>query len=140
MTTVLIFGTFDLFHKGHEYLLEKASQFGDELYVLISRDATVKKLKKQDPLNSEQKRLERIKALPHVKEAFLGSTTDHFSFLNRLVPDIICLGYDQTFLVDRLKEEILKRKLATKLVVLDAHHPKTYKSSLLRKKLSEESL
>lgn len=38
MTTVLTYGTFDLFHIGHVQLLRRASKFGDRLVVGVSTD------------------------------------------------------------------------------------------------------
>ncbi|WP_374764533.1 adenylyltransferase/cytidyltransferase family protein [Yunchengibacter salinarum] len=39
MTTVITYGTFDLFHVGHVRLLERARGFGDRLVVGLSTDA-----------------------------------------------------------------------------------------------------
>ncbi|MGS4985142.1 adenylyltransferase/cytidyltransferase family protein [Pseudosulfitobacter pseudonitzschiae] len=39
VTTVLTYGTFDLFHHGHVRLLQRLSQLGDELIVGCSTDA-----------------------------------------------------------------------------------------------------
>jgi cytidyltransferase-like protein len=41
---VLVFGSFDIIHKGHEFLLQKAAEYG-ELHVVIARDETITKLK-----------------------------------------------------------------------------------------------
>lgn len=38
MTTVLTYGTFDLFHVGHVRLLKRISEFGDRLIVACSTD------------------------------------------------------------------------------------------------------
>ncbi|MCP5416279.1 MAG: glycerol-3-phosphate cytidylyltransferase [Chromatiaceae bacterium] len=38
MTTVLTYGTFDLFHVGHVRLLKRISEFGDHLIVACSTD------------------------------------------------------------------------------------------------------
>jgi len=48
MTTVLAFGTFDILHKGHEFLLSKAKSFGERLVVVIARDVTVEKFKQEN--------------------------------------------------------------------------------------------
>ena len=45
MKKVILFGTFDIFHKGHKNFLEQAQEFGDYLIVVIARDKTVKKIK-----------------------------------------------------------------------------------------------
>ena len=38
MTTVLTYGTFDLFHVGHVHLLERLADLGDRLIVGLSTD------------------------------------------------------------------------------------------------------
>lgn len=38
MKTVLVYGTFDLLHPGHIYLLEEAKKLGDKLIVGVSTD------------------------------------------------------------------------------------------------------
>lgn len=38
MKTVLTYGTFDLLHKGHIKLLERAASYGDRLIVGLSTD------------------------------------------------------------------------------------------------------
>lgn len=45
MTVVLTFGTFDIFHPGHEYYLREAKKHGDKLVTVIARDQTVKNVK-----------------------------------------------------------------------------------------------
>lgn len=38
MTTVITYGTFDLFHFGHLELLKRAAEYGDKLIVVLSTD------------------------------------------------------------------------------------------------------
>ena len=38
MKTVITYGIFDLFHYGHERLLERAKQLGDRLIVGVTTD------------------------------------------------------------------------------------------------------
>lgn len=44
---VMVFGTFDIFHKGHEFYFSKAKEYGEELIVIVARDETVLKIKKK---------------------------------------------------------------------------------------------
>jgi len=132
MKKVLCFGTFDHFHPGHEYALKETKKHGDHLTVLVSRDSTVVRAKGIRPDHDESQRLERIGALPYVDEAILGSATDYYAVLDRVRPDVICLGYDQGFLTDRLREELDRRGLGTEIVRLQAYRPDKYKSSLVR--------
>ena len=53
MKKVLVFGTYDIFHKGHEYFLKESKKKGDYLIVVVARDSTVKKIKEKQ-LNNEK--------------------------------------------------------------------------------------
>ena len=45
---VLVFGTFDIFHKGHEYFLSEAAKHGS-LNVVVARDLTTYEVKGRFP-------------------------------------------------------------------------------------------
>ena len=63
-TVVTTNGCFDIIHRGHISLLEKAKQFGDHLIVMINSDASVKRLKGPSrPINDEEDRAMVIAAL-----------------------------------------------------------------------------
>ena len=139
MTRVMVFGTFDIFHKGHEYFLNEALKRGDELFVVIARDDTVKKIKPKPVLNDENKRLAKIKKLDFVKDAFLGSKTDRLKRIREIKPDIICLGYDQRFMVDELNDAIKKNKWNIEVIRIESFYADKYKSSILREKLEKNN-
>ncbi|MBU0625913.1 adenylyltransferase/cytidyltransferase family protein [Patescibacteria group bacterium] len=42
---VMLFGTFDILHPGHEYVFSQAKNYGDCVMVVLARDVTVKKVK-----------------------------------------------------------------------------------------------
>ncbi|MFV9676879.1 MAG: adenylyltransferase/cytidyltransferase family protein, partial [Methanosarcinales archaeon] len=46
MVRVLATGTFDILHPGHLLYLTEARKLGDELFVIIATDVTVKKRKR----------------------------------------------------------------------------------------------
>jgi len=129
----LAFGTFDGLHRGHEFYLEQASKFGD-LYVVVARDETVKKVKNKAPKYDEEKRLEKVSELKYVKKAVLGKSGNKYDIIGEIKPDIICLGYDQTFFVDKLESELKSRGIEAKIVRIKSYKPDKYKSSLLWKK------
>ncbi len=130
MKTILIFGTFDFFHAGHLALIKQARKLGDRLVVVIARDETVERVKHQKPIHSEQDRKKIVSAIRYVDQVLLGSKTDVYAVLKKVKPDVIALGYDQTFFVDLMKEKIREFKLNTKIVRLKQY--KTYKSSLIK--------
>lgn len=134
MTRVLAFGTFDVFHPGHEYFLKQAKSYGDELIVVVARDSTVRALKKQEPVNDESSRRDFIAGLHYVDNAFLGHTNDKYKVLEELRPDIICLGYDQESFTLRLEDKMKEFRLEAKMVRIDAYKPDLYKSSRIKEK------
>jgi len=42
--TVMVFGTFDIFHQGHKYFSQQAKKYGKFLIVVIAHNATVKQI------------------------------------------------------------------------------------------------
>ena len=126
---VLVFGTFDLFHKGHEYFLGKAGEYGD-LNIVVARDCTVKKLKGEKPWNDQNKRVDALKSSGF--EAVVGYNGDKLKIVDEIKPDIICLGYDQSFFTDDLGKKLEKRGLNVKIVRLNPFRPDVFKSSKLK--------
>ena len=130
---VLTFGTFDIFHKGHEFYLKEARKHGNTLNVVVAMDSTVKQIKGKYPLNNELKRLAKIKSLDYVDNAFLGHEEDKYKIIEEIRPDIICLGYDQQSFNNNLKNILKKRGLNPKNVKFEkAFKPELYKTSKLK--------
>jgi len=113
-------GTFDLLHMGHIYYLKEAKKLGDTLSVVVARDSTVRKLK-HEPVNPEEIRLDLIKEVKVVDEAYLGYEDDMYAIVEEIKPDIIALGYDQIHDEDTIKNELKKRKLTAKIVRLSEY-------------------
>ncbi|PIN77476.1 FAD synthase [Candidatus Woesearchaeota archaeon CG06_land_8_20_14_3_00_33_13] len=129
---VLAFGTFDIFHKGHEFYLKNARKHGDILNVVVARDSTVKQIKGKYPLNNELKRLAVIQNLNYVDKAFLGYEEDKYKIIEEIRPDIICLGYDQKSFNNDLKNKLKKRGLNPKIIKFEkGFKPEVYKTSKL---------
>lgn len=116
---VLATGTFDIIHPGHGVYLEESKKLGGndaELYVVVARDATVKK-RKRVPIIGEEQRLELIKILKPVDYAFLGDANgDIFKIVYEIDPDIITVGADQNHDIDKLQQAIDERGLKAKAV------------------------
>src|SRR6266700_7282362 len=58
---VALGGTFDLFHKGHEQLLENAFGLGGIVLIGITSDKFVKTLRKTHPIQPYKSRLQEIR-------------------------------------------------------------------------------
>lgn len=87
-------GVFDILHPGHLYFLGEARKLGDELVVVVARDATVKRLKRE-PIVPEHLRLEMVRGLKPVDHAVLGNVDDYFRVVEEWRPDVLALGHDQ---------------------------------------------
>lgn len=130
MKKVMAFGTFDNVHLGHIFFLKKAKKLGDYLIVVIARDKTVAIVKKKSSRHSENDRLKSINDLGIADSVVLGSLTNKFELLLAENPDVLALGYDQSFFTQQLKK-ILPN--TTSIVRIDSFKPEIYKSSKLAK-------
>lgn len=100
---VLVFGTFDGIHAGHEFFLRSAKARGTRLVVGVARDAHVLQLKSRKPRTSEERRLKEIQALPYVDSAELcDEQLSSFRIIENVSPDLIVLGHDQNELESAL--------------------------------------
>jgi FAD synthetase len=120
MTRVMATGVFDILHSGHLRYLQEAKLLGDELVVVVATDATVRR-EKHEPITPEGMRLELVQALKPVDRAILGREGDMFEIVKEVSPDIIVLGYDQSFDVDKLQADLVKRGLKAKVVRLSKY-------------------
>lgn len=127
MKKVLTFGTFDHLHPGHIHYLSSAANLGDELYVVIARKETVKKIKGFYPDDSESTRLKNVASLPFVTKAILGNPDNPYKVIEEYSPDLICIGYDQTSFIEGLKN------FKIPITKISSHQPEKYKSSILKK-------
>jgi choline-phosphate cytidylyltransferase len=75
-TTVITFGTFDVFHVGHLRVIERAAAYGDRLVVGVSSDALNMRKKDRAPVFSEDQRMAIIAALKPVDEVFLEESLE----------------------------------------------------------------
>ncbi|WP_338102854.1 adenylyltransferase/cytidyltransferase family protein [Methanolapillus millepedarum] len=116
MVRVLATGTFDILHPGHISFLEQAKALGDELYVIIGRDANISN--KPKPIIPEDQRLLMIQSLKPVDHAILGSLTDYFEPLQIIQPDIVVLGFNQQIDAVKLKKDLNDHGFFPKIVRL----------------------
>ncbi len=132
MRRVMTFGTFDCFHLGHEAYLRQAKALGDELVVVIARDATVKKIKQKNPEWDEKKRKKAVEASGIPDKVVLGNPGDKYEALRKFRPSVIALGYDQFVFTYRLGKFLIDEKIDAKIVRLNPFRPELYKTSHLQ--------
>jgi FAD synthetase len=131
MKTVMATGTFDLIHPGHGLFLEEAKKLGGEnawLIVVVARDSTVR-ARKRVPVVDEKQRLEVVKMLKPVGEAYLGYEGDMFQIVEEINPDIIAIGSDQRFDISKLKEDLKKRNIDAEVIKITKYKKSPLDSS-----------
>lgn len=134
MKKVMVFGSFDVLHDGHRSLFKQAKRYGDQLVVVVARDETYERLRGYAPQHNEYERLKHVGEETIVDQAVLGDRKDVYRVVRQYRPDVLCLGYDQDFFVDGLRERLDALGLPkTTIVKLEAFRPETFKSSLLKK-------
>ena len=130
---VMVFGTFDIFHKGHISFLRQAKKNGAFLTVVIARDGNVEKVKGKPPRNNEKNRLRIVKKSGLADLVIIGRVRDAYALIRKHQPDIIALGYDQTAFVDKLSEKLFSFGMKNvKITRLKAYRPDIYKSSKMK--------
>jgi choline-phosphate cytidylyltransferase len=94
-TTVITFGTFDVFHVGHLRVIERAAALGDRLVVGVSADALNERKKGRAPVFSEQERLEIVAALKPVDAVFLEESLElKRDYIVEHHADVLVMGDD----------------------------------------------
>jgi FAD synthetase len=116
---VMATGVFDLLHPGHVFFLTEARKLGDELVVVVARDQTARRLKRE-PYVPEHIRREMVEALKPVDRAVLGSATDIYETVINERPNIIALGYDQVWNEQEVVKECERRGVPVKVARIGA--------------------
>jgi len=125
---VLSCGTFDHFHPGHDAFLSQARRLGEELFVVVSRDENVLRLKGRTPDQVEDVRLAVVADHGCVDDARLGYPgADFLRVVADIRPHVIALGYDQ-----RAPRGLETAFPDCEIVTLAPFEPDRFKSSLLR--------
>ncbi len=119
MVRVMATGVFDLLHPGHLFFLTEARKLGDELVVVVARDQTARRLKRE-PYVPEMLRREMVEALKPVDRAVLGSPTDIYATVLEWRPDVVALGYDQHWDAEEVRSECGRRGVPVRVVRLPA--------------------
>ncbi len=95
MKTVVTFGTFDLFHFGHLRILQRAREFGDELYVGVSTDELNYAKKSKYPIFSQDHRMAIVREIKGVSGVFAEESLDlKRQYLTEHKADVLVMGDD----------------------------------------------
>ena len=95
MTTVITFGTFDVFHVGHLRVIQRAAALGDRLVVGVSADALNLRKKDRLPVFTEAERMEIVAALKPVDEVFREDSLEQKrEYILRYGADVLVMGDD----------------------------------------------
>src|SRR3989344_4773700 len=97
MIRIMVFGTFDMIHAGHEDFFRQARALAPQPYLIVSvaRDSVAARIKGAKPRHSERERLVAVATHTGVDRAVLGDEKGYMSHIEKETPDIIALGYDQ---------------------------------------------
>ncbi|MBI5470172.1 adenylyltransferase/cytidyltransferase family protein [Candidatus Kaiserbacteria bacterium] len=136
MTRIMVFGTFDMIHAGHEDFFRQARALGAKPHLIVSvaRDSAVEKIKGTKPKHSEDERLACIAAHPLIDEALLGDEEGYMEHIRAKAPDTIALGYDQEGeYVERLERDLHAEGLKIHVVRLLPYRSDVFKTSKLSK-------
>ncbi|MFH1533801.1 MAG: adenylyltransferase/cytidyltransferase family protein [Nitrospirota bacterium] len=135
---VMVFGTFDYLHAGHENLFSQARKLGETIIAVIARDKTVNNIKGELPDHNEKERLKLLEDTGWADKVVPGDLKDKSKVIKTYKPDIIALGYDQFAFTYGLEKLIIDLNLNTQIDRLAPYRPDMYKSSLLKKKIKEK--
>lgn len=135
MTRIMVFGTFDMVHPGHENFFRQARELAPDPHLIasIARDAVVARMKGAPPRHGERERLATVTQHHLVDEAVLGDAEGFVAHIARARPDIIALGYDQKGeYVDGLAEKLSEAGLTVQVEQMKAFKPHMYKTAKLQ--------
>jgi len=133
---VLAGGVFDIIHPGHIHTLNAAKELGDVLVVVVATDNTAVKMKKRQPLHSQEQRQELVNSLAMVDLCLIGQEDNIFKTVNHVKPQIIALGYDQVHQEKSITEGCKKIELDAKVARLQSPIPES-SSSKIQKEYGE---
>jgi FAD synthetase len=141
---VLATGVFDLLHLGHLRFLEESKKKGgpgSKLVVVVARDKTVLRRKGRGPVIPEDQRRELVSALRVVDRAILGrEEIDLLGILKEIMPDIVCVGYDQDEIRVAVTRLIRRESLPVRVVRIRRFGPVGFNSSSKLKSRVAKSL
>ena len=127
---VLAGGVFDIIHPGHISTLNAAKALGDVLVVVVATDSTAVKMKKRNPIHSQEQRQELVNSLEVVDLCLIGQEENIFKTVKHVRPQIIALGYDQVHQEQFIIEGCRKIELNAKVARLQSPIPESSSSKI----------
>jgi cytidyltransferase-like protein len=124
MKKVMVFGTFDGLHAGHRAFLREARKFGDHLTVVVAQDRIVNLLKGHFPRKGFSCRCEHLRQEQGV-DRVVGSDAEvgTWEILEKVKPEVIALGYDQTRLKKSLEAHVAQLDWTPEIRVIAFQEP-----------------
>lgn len=129
--TVLVFGVFDLLHPGHVAFLHAAARHG-AVTAVVTPDAKVLREKGMLPAFAERERLAMVAALAGVEKAVLGDRGARWTVVERLAPDVICVGHDQDARHPKFLAQISRLAKRPAIVRIAGYRTRKYSSTRLK--------
>jgi len=137
LKVVLVGGVFDLIHPGHIHTLKAAKAEGDVLVVVVARQLTARKIKKDRKIyHDESLRKELVASLNFVDLVLIGREGTLYDTVEYVKPNVIALGYDQAHSEKEIAENCKKRNLNVHVIRLSTPIPGS-KSSKMKKELGD---
>ena len=87
-------GVYDMFHRGHLNILNRAKEQCETLIVGVNSDALVKEYKQKTPVIGQEDRLEIVKNIKAVDGVVLADTLDKLAMHERVPFDAVFIGSD----------------------------------------------
>lgn len=126
----MVFGVFDGLHEGHRFFLTEAGKQAEKLVVVVAPDSATSARKGREPHHTLKERIEAVSgSFPGCIVTSGDETEGAWSPVALYKPEVIFLGYDQKALGEALMP------FSIPLIVLSAHRPEEFKSSLIQEKL-----
>jgi cytidyltransferase-like protein len=131
LKVVMIGGAFEIIHPGHLHTVEQARKLGNTLVVVVAADKTVTKNKGRDPVTSQEWRVKLVSAVRGVDVGLPGGQGSIYDTLEKVRPDVVALGYDQTHNPKDIELEARSRGLELSVVRLSSPLPDVKTSKIV---------